>query len=111
MRMPITSAPTSAPTPTASFLIVGTGVVLGDASSGILVNTNNCITDGVGNYGASESATITALVPGTIETKGVFHTESTNFDYFTIQGVKYGGTALNSTNGTTITLSAGETMT
>ena len=101
-----TSAPVAAPTP--SFLIVGTGVVLGDASSGVIINATNCITDGVGNYGASESATITALVAGTIDMKGEFHTESTSYDYLTIQSSKYGG-------GTpppgTITLSAGETLT
>jgi hypothetical protein len=43
-----------------------------------------------------------------IDMKGEFRTESTSYDYFTIQGVKYGG-------GTpppgTITLSVGETLT
>ena len=68
-----------------AFEISGTGVVLGDASSGSLVLDDQCVTDGVGNYGSSEQATITALKAGTLYPKGGFRTESTSYDYLTIQ--------------------------
>ena len=74
------------------FTIAGSGVVLGDASSGTLVSNDQCVTDGVGNYGSDESATITAVYSGKIFMKGKFRTESASYDYLTIQTVKYGGT-------------------
>ena len=90
-----------------AFGISGTGVVEGDASTGVLVADDQCITDGVGNYGDSESATITAINAGTLYPKGTFETESASYDYLTIQGIKYGGT----TPPGNIVLAAGEDFT
>jgi hypothetical protein len=51
-----------------------------------------CITDGIGNHGSGEAATMTVAVAGMLYMKGVFRTEGTQYDYLTIKGVKYGGT-------------------
>ena len=83
------------------------GVVLGDTSSGVLVADEMCLTDGIGSYANSASATITALYSGLLEVRGTFRTESTAYDYLTIQGMKYGGT----TPPGSLSLTTGETFT
>jgi hypothetical protein len=85
----------------------GPGVVLGDTSSGVLVADEMCLTDGIGSYANSASATITALYSGLLEVRGTFRTESTAYDYLTIQGMKYGGT----TPPGSLSLTTGETFT
>ena len=95
------------PPVTALFTIDGTGVVLGDTSGNAFLASDECITDGMGVYGAYESATITAVTGGYLNAKGVFHTEDVLYDYFTINGSKYGGTSFPSD----LVLAPGETFT
>ena len=74
------------------FTITGNGVVLGDASSGTLIANDQCVTDGVGNFGASESATITTVNAGTLYPKewDFAGASTTTFDFLQVAGAKYG---------------------
>ena len=92
----------------AAFGIVGTGVEIGDASSGTLVADEQCVTDGVGNHGAGEQATMTAITAGMLYSTGTFETyNSPHSTYLTVQGNKYYGT----TPPSNIVLAAGESFT
>jgi len=73
----------------------------------VLVADEQCVTDGAGNYGADEEATITAVVGGPISTKGAFRTER-GLDSVTIKGTEYSGTT---TIPLGLILDAGETFT
>ena len=91
-----------------AFGILGTGVELGDASSGALVLDEQCITDGVGKHGTSEQATITAIGAGILYATGLFELyESSSYNYLTLKGKKYYG----ATPPNDVALSAGETFT
>jgi hypothetical protein len=77
------------------FSIDGTGVELGDSSTGTLVKNIRCVTDGAGKYGDNEHAKVTILHPGKLVTKGYFGTEcnvedhTESYDMLRINGVKY----------------------
>ena len=77
------------------FNIDGSGVELGDSSTGALVPNIRCVTDGVGAYGNNEHALVTILHPGKIVTKGYFGTEcdvkdhTQSYDVLRINGVEY----------------------
>jgi hypothetical protein len=73
----------------------------------VLVADEQCVTDGAGNYGPDEEATITAVVGGPISTKGAFRTER-GLDSVTIKGIEYSGTT---TIPLGLILDAGETFT
>ena len=72
-----------------------TGVERGDTSSGDLVASDSCITDGVGNYGDNEHCKIDVLRTGVLVTRGYFGTEcdeqnsDDSYDQLTINGVGY----------------------
>ena len=92
----------------AAFVITGSGVEIGDASSGTLVSDDQCVTDGVGNYANNEQATITVGPDGgKLFTKGLFEIFGAPYHYLTIQGSTLGGTMLP----TNIVLAAGATFT
>ena len=89
-----TSTQSHAPTAASgvAFTIAGTGVVVGDASSGLLVYDTRCVTDGVGEYGDGEAATITATSAGFLYARGNFSTEEL-FDFLLIKGIRFEGTS------------------
>ena len=91
-----------------SMTINGTGVVQGDMSSGSLVANDDCVTDGPGNYGNGEAATMTVVKAGKLLMKGTFVTEA-GCDYLTLPGdsTEYGGSTPPA-NG--LGLNAGETI-
>ena len=64
---------------------LGSGIRLGDASSGTLVGDDQCITTGPGLYDYQRRATITTAVGGTVYTKMSFNLASG--DSLTISGV------------------------
>jgi hypothetical protein len=97
----------------AAFIIVGTGVEHGDASNGSLVLDEQCVTDGVGNYGSNEQAAITAVGGGVLYSAGLFETYYQAYgympynSYLTVKGAKIYGT----TPPDNVVLVAGETFT
>ena len=74
--------------------------------SGIEYSSPTCITDGAGNYGANEAATITIVKSGVLMVIGTFATGNKNYDYLTVRNIRYGG----STPPGNLALSVGETI-